>query len=84
MSKADYVREAPFIGGHLCHWPGCTAQVKPAVWGCRKHWNMLPKRLRDKIWATYWPGQEINKKPSGEYLEVIREVGDWIAKEGPL
>ena len=62
---------------HTCHHPGCTEKVPPKLWGCRKHWFRLPKRLRDKIWATYVPGQEIRKDPSPEYLEVADEVQRW-------
>lgn len=64
---------------HTCHWPDCNKPVPPAMWGCRAHWFALPKRLRDRIWATYQPGQEITKTPSAEYLAAAREVQDWIA-----
>ena len=67
---------------HTCHWPGCENEVPPAMWGCRTHWFKLPKRLRDRIWATYRPGQEITKTPSAEYLAVAHEVQDWIKAEG--
>lgn len=63
---------------HTCHWPGCTKEVPPKMWGCKTHWFKLPKRLRDKIWATYVPGQEISKTPSKEYLEAATEVRNWI------
>ena len=53
---------------HQCHWPTCETEVPPKMWGCKKHWFMLPKRIRDVIWATYVPGQEITKTPSEEYL----------------
>ena len=66
---------------HTCHWPGCGEHVPPKLWGCRAHWSKLPKRLRDKIWATYRPGQEIDKNPSAEYLAVAREVQGWIATQ---
>ena len=49
------------------------------MWGCREHWFMLPKRLRDLIWATYVPGQEITKTPSQDYLVAARQVQTWIA-----
>ena len=62
---------------HLCHHPGCRVAVPPKMWGCRKHWFRLPKHLRDKIWATYVPGQEIRKDPSPEYLAVADEVQRW-------
>src|SRR5690348_7778567 len=64
---------------HTCHWPGCDKHVPPAMWGCKAHWFRLPKRLRDRVWATYRPGQEITKTPSAAYLTVAREVQDWIA-----
>jgi hypothetical protein len=80
MNKAAYVRTASdHKGDHHCHWPGCPIRVKPAVWGCMKHWKMLPLFLRNKIWATFRPGQEITKTPSPEYVRTAREVQDWIA-----
>lgn len=82
MSKADYVRRAPNPGGHTCHWPGCAKSVPPAMWGCAAHWYALPHNLRMKIWRAYRPGQEIDKKPSKEYLAVAREIQDWITAHG--
>lgn len=80
--KADYVRSQPGDGRHRCHWPGCQSLVPPAKWGCRKHWFKLPQHLRNRIWATYRPGQEISKTPSRAYVTVAREVQDWIASQG--
>jgi len=65
---------------HTCHWPGCAAAVPPAMWGCRKHWFTLPKALRDEIWRTYRPGQEITKTPSEAYLHAAHAVQAWIAE----
>lgn len=62
---------------HTCHHPGCTVEVPPRLWGCKKHWFRLPKRLRAAIWRTYRPGQEIDKNPSPEYLAVADEVQQW-------
>ena len=67
---------------HHCHWPGCTKEVPPAMWGCKPHWFALPIRLRNMVWAAYEPGQEITKTPSAEYLEVARQVQEWIASGG--
>jgi hypothetical protein len=63
---------------HTCHWPGCDKRVPPAMWGCKAHWFSLPKRLRDRIWRAYRPGQEITKTPSAEYIEAAQEVQRWI------
>jgi hypothetical protein len=48
------------------------------MWGCRAHWYKLPKRLRDRIWESYRPGQETDLSPSTEYLAAARDVQDWI------
>lgn len=73
---------------HTCHWPGCGKAVPPKLWGCKDHWFKLPKHLRDAIWANYRPGQEIDKQPSREYVDVAIQVQHWIAaskiKEGKV
>ena len=70
------------IMSHTCHWTGCKRSVPPKLWGCKQHWYALPKHLRDRIWATYRPGQEITKTPSDAYLEAAREVQKWIKEHG--
>ena len=69
---------------HTCHWTGCKRQVPPKLWGCNNHWYTLPKDLRDRIWATYRPGQEITKTPSDAYLAVAAEVQQWIKEHGEV
>ena len=83
MSKADYVRLQPQSRTHECHWPRCTKQVPPAMWGCKQHWFSLPTVLRERIWRAYRPGQEIDMRPSPEYIEVAKEVQQWIASQKP-
>lgn len=63
---------------HLCHWPSCKIEVPPAMFACKRHWYTLPLLLRNKVWQTYTPGQELTKRPSADYLEVAAEVQDWI------
>ena len=75
--KKNYVKSQKQTRNHHCHWPGCEIQVPPALWGCRKHWFQLPKRLRDLIWNAYEPGQEI-MTPSDEYIDAAKEVQNWI------
>lgn len=77
-AKARYVKAQPQSRMHTCHWPGCDKQVPPSMWGCRSHWFRLPKRLRDKIWAAYRPGQEVDRRPSGVYVVAAREAELWI------
>lgn len=72
----EYLKDEP--GAHECHWPGCGRFVPPAMWGCGEHWKALPAYLRRQIWATYRPGQEVDKRPSRIYLIVANEVQAWI------
>ena len=76
--KVNYVKSQGQTRKHHCHWPNCNKSVPPAMWGCRTHWYMLPKYLRDKIWLTYRIGQEVNATPSDEYMEVAIEIQRWI------
>ncbi|WP_374374417.1 hypothetical protein [Dongia sp.] len=68
---------------HTCHWPSCGKTVPPKLWGCKAHWYALPKPLRDRIWATYRPGQEITKTPSADYVQAAEEVRAWIIANHP-
>jgi hypothetical protein len=42
---------------------------------------MVPKHLRDAVWAEYRPGQEITKTPTAEYLAVMRAAIDAVAEK---
>lgn len=81
--KVKHVLNAKQTRDHECHWPGCKTQVKPAMWGCTKHWYKLPSNLRSAIWATYRPGQEEgNADVSPAYLGVADAVQQWIKNHG--
>lgn len=76
--KVAYVKGQGQTRDHHCHWPGCPEQVPPAKWGCTRHWFKLPKPLRDRIWRTFDPGQEVAGTPSKDYIAAAREVQAWI------
>jgi len=65
---------------HHCHAIGCTVLVPPRLFMCRPHWFQLPRRLRDAVWATYVPGQELTKDPSPEWLRSANEAVQWVAE----
>lgn len=81
-TKAQYALRQGQTRRHTCHWPGCTRQVPPAMWGCKPHWFRLPRHLRDAIWRTFRPGQEVDQTPSRDYVAAAREVQDWIREHG--
>lgn len=80
--KRAHVLRAGQTRDHGCHWPGCTKQVPPAMWGCRAHWFALPKALRDRVWAAYRPGQEEVGNVSEAYFAVANDVQAWIRTKG--
>lgn len=47
---------------------------------CKQHWFALPKNLRDLIWQTYEPGQEVDLRPSEAYPDAADKVQQWIAE----
>lgn len=65
---------------HVCHAEQCNVPVPPKMLMCRCHWFMVPKQLREAVWAEYRPGQEIDKQPTDAYMEVqraaVRAVAD--------
>jgi len=81
-SKAKYVRtqSSKAHSGHHCHWPGCSTEVHPALWGCKKHWFALPEPIRREIWRTYRAGQEVDKNPTPEYIRAFDAAIEWIKK----
>jgi predicted SPOUT superfamily RNA methylase MTH1 len=47
---------------------------------CKRHWFMLPKAMRDRVWEHYVPGQEVRKDPTEEYLFVTLECVNYVAR----
>ncbi len=80
QTKAEYVKSQEQSREHKCHWPDCNKQVPPAMWGCSKHWFILPANLRAKIWRAYRPGQEIDREPSKDYLNIAHEIQEFITE----
>lgn len=76
--KVKYVLGQQQTRDHHCHWPGCSVQVPPAMWGCRMHWFRLPIIIRHGIWETFRPGQETNLTPSREYIKAAQAAQNWI------
>ena len=53
------------------------------MWGCKEHWFRLPVALRNRIWATYRPGQEKDLGVSRDYLAAADAVQEWIRSRVP-
>jgi len=72
---------------HLCHADGCTRAVAERFLMCRPHWRMVPRRLQAAVWDAYRLGQELDKRPSDEWLRAadaaIAAVRDLEARHRP-
>ena len=69
-------RELP----HTCHALGCFVPVPPAMWGCRAHWAMVPRKLQRALWAEYVDGQETTKTPTAAYLRAAARCVESVAQ----
>ena len=69
---------------HLCHARGCGRSIPPRLLMCLRHWRMVPIDIQRRIWKHYRPGQEKDKRPSAEYLEVMKEAIAAVAKKEGL
>lgn len=64
---------------HTCHARNCTTPVPAKLLMCLKHWRMVPLALQRAVWRYYRPGQEVDKKPSRDYLAAARAAIDAVA-----
>jgi hypothetical protein len=78
-NKYHHMRTASILNGSKkCPWPGCLLQIPLPLHSCERHWNMLPKMLRDRIWAAYEVGQELEPGlVSLEYRRAENEAARW-------
>jgi hypothetical protein len=44
-------------GVRRCPIPRCGERIDPSRLMCRGHWYMVPKLMRDHVWATWQSGQ---------------------------
>lgn len=66
---------------HRCHATGCNLKIPPRLLMCKAHWFMVPAPIRDWVWGTYKPGQEVKKNPSEEYMNAYRAAVNAVDKK---
>lgn len=66
---------------HRCHAKNCLTPIPPKLLMCLPHWRMVPREIQAAIWRHYRPGQEIDKRPSIEYLKVMKDAIDAVAEK---
>lgn len=65
---------------HTCHASGCAREIPPRLFVCAQHWRLVPKILQRGVWRHYRPGQEVDKRPTPEYLEAARKAIDAVRR----
>jgi hypothetical protein len=55
-----------------CPVPGCDHLIDPSRLMCRRHWYVVPKQLRDQVWATWRSGEGVfSREHQDAVLEAI-------------
>lgn len=62
---------------HMCHGK-CGKKCPPWLWGCLDCWRRLPLSIREAIKESYRPGQEVDKRPSREYIASALAAERWV------
>jgi diadenosine tetraphosphatase ApaH/serine/threonine PP2A family protein phosphatase len=66
--------------GHTCHALQCETKLPPRLHMCKPHWAMVPMGLQRRLWRTYRPGQERDKKPSAAYMRAAADCIEAVAE----
>jgi hypothetical protein len=69
---------------HECPAEGCADQVAHDKLMCLTHWRMVPKPLRDAVWATW---HRVHRDPHAyrdAREEAVRAVNAKLAAATPL
>lgn len=68
---------------HHCHARDCMVAVPPEMLMCKRHWFMVPSRIRSAVWNTYRPGQCDDKSPSRDWHQAASAaIGAVARREG--
>lgn len=65
---------------HPCPVRHCTGQLGPSVFICHDQWQMVPKPLRDEVWATWDRGRG---KDSDEFRAAVRAAAESVVLSAP-
>ncbi len=59
---------------HYCHAYKCQTEVPPEMLMCRRHWGMVPSKLKSRVKKEYQRGQCETRQVSVEWLKAAREA----------
>lgn len=59
---------------HRCPAPGCDEKVHSEMYACRRHWYMIPMKLRTRLWRTYRDDGQL----SPQHLQAMNACAEWL------
>lgn len=60
---------------HECEAEGCREPVAKGMFMCIRHWRMVPKPLRDEVWAAYKAWRKGRRTVSlHDHLDIARQL----------
>jgi hypothetical protein len=66
---------------HKCHYPQCEITVDPSLHMCQAHWFSIPVELRENLISAYRDGQELDERPSREYVLAAMAIRKHVTNE---
>jgi hypothetical protein len=63
---------------HRCHVERCITPVPPAMLMCTRHWRLVPYPMQREVWKHYRKGQEVDKRPTKEYLVAANTACNFV------
>lgn len=65
---------------HACHAEGCGTRVHQHKLMCMRHWSMVPKIARRRVFHYYVSGQcNLDPAPSKEWREAAADAIEAVA-----
>jgi hypothetical protein len=61
--------------------PGCPAVVPSTMFGCKRHWFMVPEPIRQEVWRT-WQAR-LRGDPAEPHLAAKKKAQEAVARVLP-
>ena len=62
------------IQTHKCAARSCDKRISLNLLMCGRHWMLLPRRIRERIWSEYHKGIADGTHPTGAYALAVDEA----------
>ena len=63
---------------YQCLWPGCKKKVQRYQWGCKKHWEELHGKLKQRMKRIFPSQKSIRSELSLDQYKLLKLVDAWV------